>query len=176
MKSLIALLFSFLLFVFSCDYAVKEDDTKQGQFKEEKSPLNIVPVKEVDGNFEVTKTSEESSCYVTDMYRVGKRIYVDVDFVDIKDVASGGGYEIVNKNPRIRTFELIKDKYAAWNPADTATVKQLYKNWKREYEYYLQELGSEENQRTGEKPSPSNRYVIETQDGNVIRFFVDLAG
>lgn len=50
-----------------------------------------------------------SYCYIKKIIEKENTFYVIADFVWLKDVDYAGGYEIVNHNPKLRTFTVSKD-------------------------------------------------------------------
>lgn len=60
----------------------------------------------------VTAESGESYCYVSDAFERDGRRYVVLDYIELgADLGMSEDYEIINNNPRLRTFEVTGDTY-----------------------------------------------------------------
>ena len=56
---------------------------------------------------ELTLKAEKSPCIINNVQREGNNVYVTVDFVQlIPDTEFGEGYNIKNKNPKLRTYSI----------------------------------------------------------------------
>ena len=60
----------------------------------------------------VTAETGESYCYVRDAFSQDGRRYVVLDYIELgADLGMSEDYEIINNNPRLRTFEITGDSY-----------------------------------------------------------------
>lgn len=89
-------------------------ETTVADAQPDESTTGPVPVEVPESGVAVTVTSEsgESYCYVRDAFIQGGRRYVVLDYIELgADLGMSEDYEIINNNPKLRTFEVTGDSY-----------------------------------------------------------------
>ncbi|MEO5911750.1 MAG: hypothetical protein ABIP95_12745 [Pelobium sp.] len=135
MKRLIVLKIILLTFLFqSCENKTQ----KQKQAESEKhSELNQVPASKISGQSESQKDDAivlgedlaEIHAYAKRIYTINGVIYIDIDVVEIRYPTSGdydeSDREIINKNPKIRTYIIDKETAILSNICKDLTASEL---------------------------------------------------
>ena len=109
-------------------------------------------------NIPISYATEKSYCYITEILTIGKKTYITVDFIELKQTADKSGmeeYNIVNNNPKKRTY-LITNQTDLASPytGTKSTINDLIEQSKDIYNY----------------------FIISASNGKVISLYVEGAG
>lgn len=73
--------------------------------------------------------SQEAYAYVTGFLEEGGRIFVELDFVQVKENVQNG-FDIINQNPKLRVFELARESYPDCDGAPLFT-HEIWRIWEQ---------------------------------------------
>lgn len=111
-------------------------------------------------NIPISYKTEKSNCYITEILTIGKKTYITVDFIQVKesidDETGMEGYKIVNNNPKKRTY-LITNQTDLTSPYNTSTKSTI-------------------NDIIEQSKDRNNFFVISASNGKVISLYVNGAG
>jgi len=135
------------LFLFSCggesenkgDVKMEEKHAEKHEKKHESKVEKIkdeAKPKELGKEIKITVEDSYSPCYISEfIYKDGKT-YIVVDYVIIQELDveehGEGAFEIVNNNPKLRTFVAKKETFLTCGQNKSRTVKELEAQYKED--------------------------------------------
>ncbi len=149
-----------ILVVFKTDYKIVElsetkliIEDKVGKTTYSRSASgNATNTNESVDEIVINKETSTSECFITEIIHKNGNTYIKVDYVDRKELEGEGAYEIVNNNPKIRTFIAKKESYKICSRDGTKTIKDFEITLKKE---------------------PKTLFSIEVKDGEIEEFYID---
>ncbi|AFM02994.1 hypothetical protein Fleli_0519 [Bernardetia litoralis DSM 6794] len=115
---------------------------------------------------DIAMDSTVSYCYIQELFEENGKTLISVDFIQMIETQTGGGYEIINQNPKLRTFILNSDtEFLPPNDLDVERIKRVLKSQK---EHNTKEENKDDKY--------YQRFKVTVKDGFVIEILIDMAG
>ncbi len=176
----LCLLFFLSGFLFSCQNSkqnttteeTKEntttEETKENTTTEETKEIGEVQESNNTKHTPISMDSTKSYGYIQDIFEEHGKTLISVDFVQMIETQTGGGYEIINQNPKLRTFILNSSSRILTHGrenTDIERIKRIVKSQKK--------LNTE---REDEDDLYYQRFEITVKDGFVLEIVIDMGG
>ena len=167
----LCLLFFLSSFLFSCQNSKQNtttEETKENIKKVEAKEIGEVQESNNTKHTPISMDSTKSYGYIQDIFEEHGKTLISVDFVQMIETQTGGGYEIINQNPKLRTFILNSSSRILTHGrenTDIERIKRIVKSQKK--------LNTE---REDEDDLYYQRFEITVKDGFVLEIVIDMGG
>lgn len=164
------ILFFVISLLFSCQ---NSKGSSVNSTSDNDKNTNKVEVTEIEketkkAGTDISMDSTVSYCYIKDIFEEDSKMLISVDFIQMIETQTGGGYEIINQNPKLRTFILNSSSKILTHGRENTDVEEIKRIVKSQ-----KELNAE---REDEDDLYYQRFEITVKDGFVLEIVIDMAG
>ncbi|WP_041263697.1 hypothetical protein [Bernardetia litoralis] len=117
---------------------------------------------------DIAMDSTVSYCYIQELFEENGKTLISVDFIQMIETQTGGGYEIINQNPKLRTFVLNSDSKILTHGRENTDVERIKRIIKSQDEYNIKEENKDDKY--------YQRFEITVKDGFVLEIIIDMGG
>jgi hypothetical protein len=115
---------------------------------------------------DISMDSTKSYCYIKNIFEEDGKTLLSVDFIQMIDTNEGGGYDIINQNPKLRTF--ILNSSTTFLPPNDLDVERIKRVLKSQTEHNTKDENKDDEY--------YQRFEITVKDGFVLELLIDMAG